>query len=78
VARILTEQEQRATDMIIKHRRGLELIAERLLEEETIDGRDVANLIQQGLTESGDTSAFHGNILDPESDEGASTLPRET
>jgi cell division protease FtsH len=79
VARILTEQEQRATDMIHKHRRGLELIAEKLLEEETIDGRDVANLIQQGLTESGDTSAFHGNVLDPESDEeAASGLPRET
>src|SRR5215217_5381673 len=79
VARILTEQEQRATEMIQKHRRGLELIAERLLEEETIDGRDVANLIQQGLTESGDTSAFHGNVLDPESDEEADVgLQRET
>ena len=79
VARILTEQEQRATELITKHRRGLELIAEALLEHETIDGRDVANLIQQGLTESGDTSAFHGNVLDPESDqESAATLPRET
>jgi cell division protease FtsH len=78
VARILTEQEQRATDMITKHRRGLELIAESLLDEETIDGREVANLIQQGLTESGDTSAFHGNVLDPESDESAGILPRET
>src|SRR5215207_7950470 len=79
VARILTEQEQRATDMIHKHRCGLELIAERLLEEETIDGRDVANLIQQGLTESGDTSAFRGNVLDPESDEEAGAgLQRET
>ena len=55
VARILTEQEQRATDLLAKHRRGLELIAEALLEQETIDGREVANLIQQGLTESGDT-----------------------
>ncbi len=79
VARILTEQEQRATELITKHRRGLELIAEALLEHETIDGREVANLIQQGLTESGDTSAFHGNVLDPESDqESAATLPRET
>ena len=79
VARILTEQEQRATELISKHRRGLELIAEALLEHETIDGREVANLIQQGLTESGDTSAFHGNVLDPESDqESAATLPRET
>ena len=55
VARILTEQEQRATELLTKHRRGLELIAEALLEQETIDGREVANLIQQGLTESGDT-----------------------
>ncbi len=73
VARILTEQEQRAIDLLHKHRRGLELIAEALLEQETIDGREVANLIQQGLTESGDSSAFHGNILDPESDEEAIT-----
>ncbi|MET0145965.1 MAG: ATP-dependent zinc metalloprotease FtsH [Ilumatobacteraceae bacterium] len=81
VARILTEQEQRAIDVLHKHRRGLELIAEALLEQETIDGREVANLIQQGLTESGDSSAFHGNILDPESDVEAVTgthLPRET
>ena len=54
IARILTEQEQRATDLLTKHRRGLELIAEALLEHETIDGREVARLIQQGLTESGD------------------------
>ncbi len=78
VARILTEQERRATELIQKHRRGLELIAERLLEEETIDGRDVASLIQQGLTESGDASVFHGNVLDPESDQAATGLPRET
>ena len=79
VARILTEQEQRATELITKHRRGLELIAEALLENETIDGREVANLIQQGLTESGDTSAFRGNVLDPESDaEPTGSVPRET
>ena len=79
VARILTEQERRATELISKHRRGLELIAEALLEHETIDGREVANLIQQGLTESGDTSAFRGNVLDPESDQAnAAALPRET
>ena len=39
IARILTEQEERATDMLTQHRRGLELIAEALLEQETIDGR---------------------------------------
>jgi cell division protease FtsH len=68
VARILTEQEQRATDLIVKHRRGLELIAEALLEHETIDGREVAQLIQQGLTESGDDTVLDVNVLDPESD----------
>ena len=78
VARILTEQEQRAGDMIHKHRRGLELIAEALLDKETIDGREVANLIQQGLTESGDSSAFQANVLDPESDEPSAPPPRET
>ena len=73
VARILTEQEQRATELLIKHRRGLELVAEALLEHETIDGREVANFIQQGLTESGDMSVFEGNVLDPESDAEAAT-----
>jgi cell division protease FtsH len=79
VARILTEQEQRATDLIVKHRRGLELIAERLLEAETIDGREVANLIQQGLLESGDDSPFTGNVLDPtnDADPTASVGPTE-
>jgi len=68
IARILTDQEQRAYDLITKHRRGLELIAVSLLEKETVDGREVANLIQQGLTESGDGSYVAMNILDPESD----------
>ncbi len=73
VARILNDQEARATDLLVKHRRGLELVAEALLEHETIDGREVANLIQQGLTESGDTEIFNGNVLDPESDAEAVT-----
>ncbi|MEO1058160.1 MAG: ATP-dependent zinc metalloprotease FtsH [Actinomycetota bacterium] len=53
VARILTEQEERATDTLTRHRRGLQLIAEALLEHETIDGPEVARLIQQGMAESG-------------------------
>jgi cell division protease FtsH len=53
IARILTDQEDRARNLLTKHRRGLELIAEALLEKETIDGREVAALIQRGLTESG-------------------------
>jgi cell division protease FtsH len=53
IARILTDQEQRAREIVTQHRRGLELIAEALLERETIDGPEVARLIQQGMIESG-------------------------
>jgi cell division protease FtsH len=53
IARILTTQESRARDVLSRHRRGLELIAEALLERETIDGPEVAKLIQQGMAESG-------------------------
>ena len=36
--------------LLTKHRRGLDLVAEALLEKETIDGAEVAALVQQGLT----------------------------
>jgi cell division protease FtsH len=53
ISRILTSQESRAREILTRHRRGLELIAEALLEHETIDGPEVAKLIQQGMAESG-------------------------
>ncbi|NCX79650.1 MAG: hypothetical protein EBW96_07085, partial [Actinobacteria bacterium] len=43
------EQEERARTTLMKHRRGLDLVAEALLEHETIDGAEVARLIQTGL-----------------------------
>jgi cell division protease FtsH len=49
VARILREQEERARTTLLKHRRGLDLVADALLEHETIDGAAVARLIQEGL-----------------------------
>jgi cell division protease FtsH len=52
IARILREQEDRARDILQKHRRGLDLVAGKLLEEETIDGQAVVRLVQQGLSES--------------------------
>ncbi len=70
IARILDEQEQRAHELLTKHRRGLDLIAAALLEEETIDGREVGRLIQQGLTEVGDADVPRMNIIDPEHDTG--------
>ena len=52
IARVLTDQETRATEIIRQHAKGLELIAEALLEHETIDGPEVARLIQQGLPDN--------------------------
>jgi cell division protease FtsH len=49
IARILLEQEQRAHEMLLKHRAGLDLVAEALLEKETIDGAEVNRLVQDGL-----------------------------
>ena len=63
IARILTSQEERAAELLTKHRRGLELVAEELLELETIDGPRVAQLIQQGLTESGTDEELKANVL---------------
>ncbi len=51
ISRILREQEARARVTLEKHRRGLDLVAQALLDQETIDGAMVSRLIQQGLGE---------------------------
>ena len=51
VFRILHEQEARAHEMLTKHRRALDLVAEALLERETIDGGDVARIVHESLGE---------------------------
>jgi len=51
VERILRIQEDRARELLTKHRRGLDLVAQSLLERETIEGADVSRLVQQGLEE---------------------------
>lgn len=48
-SRILREQEKRAFDVLNKHRAALELVAERLIAEETIDGPTVGKLVQESL-----------------------------
>ncbi|MFM8626208.1 MAG: ATP-dependent zinc metalloprotease FtsH, partial [Actinomycetota bacterium] len=49
ISRILIEQEARAIEFLTKHRKGLDLVAEALLEHETIDGPMVGRLVQQAL-----------------------------
>ena len=45
VARILREQEARATAVLHEHRAGLEAVARALLEFETVDGAEIARLV---------------------------------
>jgi cell division protease FtsH len=60
VEKILRVQEDRARELLTKHRRGLDLVAQALLERETIEGADVSRLVQQGLEE------IHGATPEPE------------
>jgi cell division protease FtsH len=47
VERILREQEARAGRLLQEHRDGLTLVAQALLEKETIDGQEVSRLVDQ-------------------------------
>ena len=49
VERILREQEARAIEVLTLHRRGLEAIALRLLESESIDGETAAQLVDEAF-----------------------------
>ncbi len=68
VSKILRAQEQRAREVLEEHRSGLEAVARELLAKETVDGRDVARLIDEafGRPVHGDQPAvahFAGTIL---------------
>ena len=63
ISSLLTFQENRAKEVLTRHQRGLELIAEALLEHETIDGPTVASLIQQGMIESGEQADTLEDII---------------
>ena len=47
VERILRDQEARALRLLREHRRGLAAVAQALIERETIDGAEVARLVDQ-------------------------------
>jgi len=46
IQRILVEQEKRCRDLLTEHRHALDLVARALLEHETIDGAEVARLVE--------------------------------
>jgi len=60
VNKLLKECHQRATDILRTHRDKLDLIAQLLIEKETLDGRDVEEILQHGrvLTEE-EKAAFN-------------------
>ena len=53
VARILREQEARATSVLREHKAGLEAVAHALLEFETVDGAEIARLDRRRLRQAG-------------------------
>jgi cell division protease FtsH len=65
VERILREQEERAVEVLSKHRDGLEAVAKTLLEQETVDGLAVGRLVDEAFGEpvhaSGAKSVPHFN-----------------
>jgi cell division protease FtsH len=49
IAGILHAQEVRARDLLMQHRAGLDLVAQALLDKETIDGAEVVRLVQHAM-----------------------------
>src|SRR5262249_52868814 len=49
VGRILREEEERARKVLSEHRAGLEAVAHALLVEETLDGDEVARLVDEAM-----------------------------
>jgi hypothetical protein len=47
VARILSAQERRAREVLEDHRAGLEAVTQVLLDRETVEGEEVARLIDE-------------------------------
>ncbi len=70
IARILRDQEDRARRILEEHRSGLEAVAKALLEAETIDGAEVARLIDSAYGrpvhgEESDVAHVVGGIAGP-------------
>ena len=75
VFRILHEQEARAYEVLSKHRRALDLVAEALLERETIDGGEVARIVHESLGEGPSDAVVRPTT--PRRRPTATTLPAE-
>jgi cell division protease FtsH len=57
VERILREQEERCRKLLSEYRNGLDLVARRLLEHETVDGAEVKRLVEMSRNGAPATAA---------------------
>ena len=69
VERFLRDQEERTRKLLTEHRVGLDAVAKALLELETVDGNDVARLVDEamGFKAGGPRKIVHadGTVSDP-------------
>ena len=66
IARIVTSEYKRATELLEKHRSELEMVAKALLEHETLSGDDIKTLFDGGTLESRTDVAVDEESSEPE------------
>jgi cell division protease FtsH len=57
VARLLTQAEARATEILVAHRKELDQVAALLLERETIDGKELHAILEHSSIPAAVTQA---------------------
>ena len=75
IHRIITEQYDRARQVIVEHRPALDKIAEALLEFETIEGKHVLEILQYGEMRSPVTLAALGKSGEKPAEKKAPPIP---
>jgi cell division protease FtsH len=60
IQRLVTEQYDRAQEMLAKHRAALKALARQLLEHETVDGSVIRNALAEGATAASQASGAPG------------------
>jgi cell division protease FtsH len=65
VERILREQEERCRKLLSEYRNGLDLVARRLLEHETVDGTEVKRLVDMSRNGTAPATARPAPQIEP-------------
>ncbi len=74
---ILREEEERTRKLLTEHRAGLDAVAHALLEKETLDGEEVAHLVDDamGYKAGGPRKVVHADgTVEPAGDDGAPVI----